>query len=152
MRASNPKRKRAQMLSALKQSYIREFTALSDYIYYSLIFEGSNGEMSRVFCDLCQRQIEIFKRVGRLIVNMGSRPALNTQLRQISSISEADDLLCIDEIERIFRGEAEKKRRSIEELTRIFIASENATVDGELQEIINDQKDILARLERVLNS
>ena len=144
MRNSSQKRKRAQMMSALKQIYTREFVALSDYIYYSLIFEEREGEISALFNSLAERQIEIFKSVGRLLCGMGVSPALNTQLRQLSSHDE--------KIEEIFLKEAENKRNIIEELTKLIIISDDKSMDSDLCFVVNRERDILEIYERILRS
>lgn len=151
MRISKQKYKMSQISVPIKQLYVREFVILSDYIYYSLIFEKEMGELSMLFSELSERQIEIFKMIGRLITDMGGRPALNTQIRQIYEI-HGTDTIGIDAIEKIFQNEAEKKRKNIEDFTRILIISDNNSIDKRVEEIINEENDILNSFERILKS
>ncbi len=139
-------------VSELKRYAMREFASVSEYIYYSLIFEEEYPELSELFERAARSAVERFRRSCALIISLGGDPSLNMQIRQSREGILRREELNPARIERILRSARQAERLGISALERASALSESSELKKEAERLAQDKNELAVTLERLLNS
>lgn len=69
-----------------------ELSAISNYTYYSIVFDGSMPELSALFEQISLTEMQHFRLLGELIDALGADPVVNMRLRTAAlGLTEDED-------------------------------------------------------------
>ena len=141
------------VLSEIKRCAMREFSSVSEYVYYSLILEAEHSALSKFFGGAALDAVERFRRLCGIIVSLGGDPAINMQIRQSRAALYCRDALTQERIVRILRSAEQSERRGIYALERVSkMMSECDEARQGTERIAREKNELAITLERFLNS
>lgn len=90
-----------RMAHAIGECYQCELYAIAAYLWRSLVCERKNNALSACFEQYAREEIEHFRLLGELIVSLGARPALYTQVKiDPMRYSQEDAVACMRQLVR----------------------------------------------------
>lgn len=101
-----------------------ELSAISDYSYYSIVFENSMPALSELFENISMTEMIHFRLLGELIDALGADPAVNTRIHNTPlGLTEDEDsrapVAAVRVVESMLRGE-EAASREYARLAALF--------------------------------
>ncbi len=139
-------------MQSMRELYLRQFAAISDDIYYSLVFERDYPVLSRVFESAAMGGVDSFRNIGAMIVELGGDPSLNARIGQ-GRVKPMDIFgIRADDIDRIIRYTLERERGIIKLCDGIMSTSDDAELLDKISCMSLKREELCGLLERMLNS
>ena len=146
------RRDKGREVAMLSARCLGEFLSISEYIYYSLLFESDYPELSELFERAAESALGRYRAVGALLLRMGEYPLLNVQPRGRQSSSRELSDINTKGIDAIISDAIERERRGISEYDRLIGYTQNSELLNALPSVISNKRNTLSSLERTFNS
>ena len=149
---SEEKTDRRRFVQLLKKCYFEEFVLLSDYLYYSLLFEREYEGLSEFFDTLARSRVDIFKGVGGMLLDFGENPQMNIQLRGRSVFGSAPWDICGEDVERAIKALVGAEKQTLSDYERVMSLSEEEGIKNQVNRYICGKRELIDKFERMLAS
>ncbi len=129
----------------------REIVDVSDYTYFSIMFEDSAPQFSELVEKIALDELEQYRILGRLILDLGANPAINIRLRN-TPVDLAGDLntpaQALDEMRRLIPILFDAESAASHEYALLAAESENNPVASEILKSFSENEASHANLLR----
>ncbi len=137
-------------LTALARVYLKEFVLMSDYLYYASLLEGEYGDLSAMFDFEARDRIDLFKNIGKTILNLGGTPQVNMQRKRQNLLGNGK--ISGNDIERVLRYLMHSERETLAIYEKLSAFSENEDITNIASECVFDKRELIERFECMLRS
>lgn len=135
---------------ALEELYADELNAIATASYRSMLCEECDQELSALFYEQMQDEIQHFRFLGELILALGGNPTLRTQIR-VETMHRSDDprSSCAKLSEELLYVALRDKRRSIDRYQTMLGRTQDRVVRSLLCQLIDEEQRHSERLKNV---
>lgn len=130
-----------------------ELSAISNYTYYSIVFESSMPELSELFDEIALTEMRHFRLLGELIDALGADPVVNMRLHTVAlGLTEDEDSRAPVAAVRVLRSLLSDEEAAAREYARLAAVFEDDTAAAAiLTRLAADETAHARALRRALN-
>lgn len=152
MRKNFQKKQNLVEIGALTRCFYREFSTLSDFLYYSIILEKGYPEFSEIFDSAAISETECVKDIGASILYLGGDPRIEVAHKPIAIKPRDPCEIKASEIKRLLSASAENIKRTLSEYERLLNTVCDANTVAILTRVSLKKRDLLYVFEQMICS
>ena len=119
--------------------YNRRLNVISEYLYYCIVMQDSCPGMSEIYEKLAEIGVEHFKKMGKILYDLGIRPVINTRIKAGSFSCSTGDEKC-NGINSLVTETLEGEKLMAKELEEIISECDNSAIAKTLNGILDGHK------------